>query len=134
MSPKQQALNAYYNRDREALERVIDSLTRATKELPMSYSFSLRAPTKTEAKEKVFAEYNKIVMPGYQPCHVKDREQAQAAVFAFIDILPDDANHDVSVSVSGSLSGTWAGMEIARVTGANISIGCSLAAREVKGA
>lgn len=71
----------------------------------MSYSFSVRAANKVEAKQKVADEMAKVVAS--QPCHAHDQAQAVAAVEAFIDCLPDDDSKDVMASVSGSLG--WLG-------------------------
>lgn len=69
----------------------------------MSYSFSVRAKSKTEASEKVAAELANVVSS--QPVHAADRDQAQAAADAFIALLRDDETQDVFVGVSGSV---WA--------------------------
>ena len=90
----------------------------------MSYSFGFRAATKAEAKQKVAAELDKVVTQ--QSVHAKDRDQAQAAANAFIDVLDDDDSKDVSVSMNGSLSGNWSGNDLTSFTGANLSISASL--------
>lgn len=92
----------------------------------MSYSFSIDATTKAEAKDKVAAELDKVVQQ--QPIHVVDRKQARDAVEAFVSLLPDDDTKDLHVSVSGSVA--WAGpQDEPVVTGANISIGVTLRTR-----
>ena len=93
----------------------------------MSYSFGVTAANKAEAKARVAAEYDKIVA-GQSP-HAKDRDQAQAAVNAFIDILDDDETKNVSLTVSGSLSGHWVGNDLTSFTGASLSIYANLATR-----
>lgn len=95
----------------------------------MSYSFAVRGTNKTEAKAAVAAEFDKVEVA--QRCHVQDRAQAQAAAFAFIDILPDDDTRDVRVSCNGSLSGTWVeGNDMTNITAANFGIYANLADRE----
>ena len=91
----------------------------------MSYSFSVRGATKTECMEKVAAELDKVVSG--QPIHSADREQAKAAVWAFLDVLPNSPEkQDLSVSVSGSLS--WNGADNA-ITSANVNISAGFLAK-----
>lgn len=71
----------------------------------MSYSLSVRAANKAEAKAAVGVELDKVVAS--QPIHARDRAQAEAAAHAFIDQLADDDSRDVCVNVSGSLG--WSG-------------------------
>lgn len=91
----------------------------------MSYSFTFKAANKTEAKAKVSAELDKVAQ--HQDCHHRDKQQAQAAADAFIDLLVEDETKDVFVSMSGSLSGFWTGSDVTRITGANVSVNASLA-------
>ena len=72
----------------------------------MSYSFTARGKTKAEALAAVGAELDRVIIG--QPIHAVDREPALAAVAAFVNVLPDNADKEVSVSVSGSLS--WTGI------------------------
>lgn len=65
----------------------------------MSYSFSVRGTSKADAKAKVAADFDKVVAG--QPIHARDREAALAAAGAFIDLLGDEHEREVSVSVSG---------------------------------
>jgi hypothetical protein len=90
----------------------------------MSYSFSVKAATKAEAKQKVAEQFD-VVVNG-QPIHAADRDAAQAAANAFIDILgePTEAEQ-VSVSVNGYVS--WRGEN--NFVGANVSVGASLASK-----
>lgn len=68
----------------------------------MSYSFSVVAETKAEAKAKVAAEFDKIVES--QPVHAADRETALATASAFVDHLVDPSDDQViRLSVNGSL-------------------------------
>lgn len=80
----------------------------------MSYSFSVRAATKAEAKEKVATELAKVVMQ--QPIHAVDQDQANAAATSFIDLLRDDETQDVMVSVNGSVYIPTAGLQQASVS------------------
>lgn len=67
----------------------------------MSYSFTVRAATKAEAKSKVADELAKVVEA--QPVHAEDRPEAQAAADAFIDLIKEDETKELQVSVNGSL-------------------------------
>jgi hypothetical protein len=70
---------------------------------PMSYSFSVTAATKSEVGTKIEAELAKVVAS--QPSHKADKQAAQDAAQAFIDVLRDPAESEVvGVSMSGSLS------------------------------
>lgn len=87
----------------------------------MSYSFSIRAATKAEAKEMVTAEMAKVLQ--YQPIHSTDQAQAEAAAAAFIDLMPDDDTKDLSVSVHDSVG--WSGSQEAPII-TNASVGVSV--------
>lgn len=91
----------------------------------MSYSFTVRAASKAEAKAKVAADLDKVVTA--QPDHAKDRNAAQAAADAFIDMLVEDASRDVVVAVNGWLS--WA--QTGAYSGACVGVTASLATREL---
>ena len=68
----------------------------------MSYSFNVTAPTKDEAKEKITAEFDKVIAS--QPVHAADRDAAQAAAHAFVDVLSAPADgEEIRVSVHGSV-------------------------------
>jgi hypothetical protein len=97
----------------------------------MSYSFSVRAPTKEAVIEKIGAELDKVVEA--QPMHKHDRNQAIAAAKAFVDILPDSAEGcEFSVSVHGSLG--WnqgpdaedADAAKSRITGTSVGVSAGL--------
>lgn len=92
----------------------------------MSYSFSIRVATKTEAKQALAARFDADVV-AHQLVHKRDRDQALAAAGAFIDLLDDDDTKDVVVSMHGSLS--WADGE--RITGASVGVSAGLAVRTV---
>lgn len=89
----------------------------------MSYSFSVKAATKAEAVQKIAEELAKVVQQ--QPEHAADTPHARNAAEAFVNTLHDDADQDVSVSVSGSLS--W--MAKGEFYGANLSVNASLTKR-----
>lgn len=93
----------------------------------MSYSFSIKAATKSEAKAKVAEELSKVVTA--QPVHQYDRAAAQASADAFTDLLADDEAQDVSLSVSGWLS--WnGGTGAEQVKTANVTVTASLTAKQ----
>jgi hypothetical protein len=93
----------------------------------VSYSFSFTAATKSEAKERVAKELDNVV--NGQPIHSKDREQAQAAATAFIDLVPEPREGEcVYVSVHGSV--TWSGDTAnPNVTGAGVGITAGTSAK-----
>lgn len=71
----------------------------------MSYSFGITAATKDEAGVKVEAELAKVVEN--QPSHAADRQAAQDAAEAFIDVLKEPAEGEcINVSMCGSLGWT----------------------------
>lgn len=93
----------------------------------MSYSFGVRAASKAEAKEQLVAKFDEVVAT--QPTHAADRQQAQAAAFAFVDALTEDAGKDVVVSVNGWVS--WMGtLEAPEVVGAAVTVSANLIARD----
>ena len=96
----------------------------------MSYSFSARGATKADVIAKVSAELDKVVVS--QPIHAADRAQAQAAVEAFVAVIPENADgKDFYVSVSGSVG--WSGNLGAAdctITSASVNVGASLIAKE----
>lgn len=88
----------------------------------MSYSFSVKAATKTEAKEKVSDAFDAVVAG--QPVHDIDRNAAVAAAEAFVDMLGEPNEGDeVRVSVNGYLS--WRGE--GDFIGANVAVSASIA-------
>lgn len=84
----------------------------------MSYSFSVNADTKADAKVKVAEELAKVVLA--QPAHKKDQAQAQAAADAFIDTLlvPLEEGAGVNVAVNGSL---WTEGDIVRQASVSVT-------------
>ena len=67
----------------------------------MSYSFTIRAASKAEAKAKVDAEMARVVEQ--QPDHAADRDVAITVSRAFVDMLRDREDMDIEVRVCGSL-------------------------------
>jgi len=65
----------------------------------MSYSFSVQAATKAEAKAAVEAEFDKVVK--FQPVHAQDKPAVLANAGAVIDLLVDDDTMDISISCNG---------------------------------
>ncbi len=89
----------------------------------MSYSFSVRASNKAEAKERVDAELAKVVES--QAIHARDRAQAQHVAEAFIDLLVDDPERDIDVNVHGSVS--WRDTLVAGQEGEAVLIAAGVA-------
>lgn len=69
----------------------------------MSFSFSTRAATKAELKQKVAAELDAVVAS--QPVHAADRATGEAAANSFIDLLDEPGEgHEIRLSLNGSIS------------------------------
>ena len=94
----------------------------------MSYSFAVRADTKVGIAEKIASEFDNVV--AQQPIHTADRDQAQAAALAFLEVIPDTEGQDFYVSVSGSVGWTGTSGVDAVVTAAGASISASLRPKE----
>lgn len=69
----------------------------------MSYSFSVSG-SRSEVIKKVQAKLEETSVS--QPCHKVDKDQALAAVVAFVGVLPE-SDKEVLVSVNGSVG--WSG-------------------------
>lgn len=96
----------------------------------MSYSFSVQAPSKDEAKAAVAVKFDEVVAS--QPTHAADKDAAVAAAGAFIDMLTDPAEDQViSVSLHGSLG--WSVPEPTSFTNAGVGISASLAVKAAAG-
>jgi hypothetical protein len=93
----------------------------------MSYSFTVKAETKADAKGMVADKLIDVVTQ--QPVHATDAHKAQAVVNAYIDMLVDDAAMDIHVSVSGYVQ--WTGADDKAITAANVSVNASLMKRVV---
>lgn len=87
----------------------------------MSYSFSVRGATKSDASAAIATELVKVV--GSQPVHEADKQAAQDTADRFIGLLRDPGDSEqVGVSVSGSLSWREPGV----FTVANVSVYASI--------
>ncbi|WP_316172390.1 hypothetical protein [Bradyrhizobium sp. SZCCHNRI2049] len=64
----------------------------------MSYSFSVKAATKADAKVAVAAAFDRVVEA--QPIHARDKQAAVANAGAMIDLLTDDAPSGCVISVN----------------------------------
>ena len=97
----------------------------------MSYSFHFRAADKAEARSAAAAEFDKVVEA--QPNHAHDRQQAEAAFNAFLDLVEEPAaTDDLAVTVSGWVQWRF-GEESTTYVGANVSVGISHAAKPTVG-
>lgn len=95
----------------------------------MSYSFQARGKTKEETIAVVATKLAEVV--AQQPVHAADKDQALAAATAFINLLPEDGEKDISVSVSGSLG--WKDLPAEQnITSAQVSTYAGLVKREEK--
>jgi hypothetical protein len=91
----------------------------------MSYSFVVRADTKTAVLEKIAAQFDTVV--AQQPIHAADRAQAQATAEAFLEIIPSKADdQDFYVSVGGSVG--WRDDNV--ITSASVNISAYLVPKE----
>lgn len=85
----------------------------------MSYSFTVTAATKGEAKAAVSFRLDEVASG--QKVHERDRAAAQAAVNAMLDVLVDPTNNEkVTVSVGGSLG--WRAQDEYTSAGVNVSV------------
>lgn len=92
----------------------------------MSYSFSVSAATKADAKQKIEEAFANVVAG--QPSHAADRDAAIAAAGAFVDILTEPADgQEVQVSLHGSLG--WHHDAPEAFTGAGVGVSASLRAK-----
>lgn len=88
----------------------------------MSYSFGITAATKDEAGVKVEAELAKVVES--QPSHAADRQAAQDAAEAFVDVVKDPGEGEqISVWVSGSLQWTNDNVFVGASVNVNVYVG-----------
>lgn len=95
----------------------------------MSYSFTAFAPTRAELRSKVKTALDGIVAA--QPIHAADREQAEAAANAFISLVIEDPEKDVTISMHGSvwstpdgLKSAGVGVSVSQTTRAPLPSGC----------
>jgi hypothetical protein len=97
----------------------------------VSYSFTVRAATKAAVLALVVAQLDQV--QAQQPQHEFGRVPAESAATAFVNILPDDPNLDVVVSVNGSIGwrGTWGADH--SITAAGFGVYARLEPREATG-
>lgn len=90
---------------------------------PVSYSFSVSASTKDEAK-KLIAEQFALVVKS-QPSHAADEPTAIAAGNAFVDLMDDvPEGQEIYVSMYGSLG--WNHDAPGKFLSANVSVSANL--------
>lgn len=70
----------------------------------MSFSFSLRAATRSSILEHLSAQLDALVAA--QPIHASDREVVEATTEAVLGLVPEADGRDYSVTVSGSIGTT----------------------------
>lgn len=91
----------------------------------MSYSINIRAASVVAAAALISAEFDTIVEQ--QPIHAADREAAEKAARSFLDLMGEPPEgHEMSISVSGSISRWLAGATTEAVTGVGVSVSVSL--------
>jgi hypothetical protein len=81
----------------------------------MSYSFTVVAPSKSEAISLVFAELNKVVIA--QPVHAADIGLAMETAGSVIGHLRDEPSMDVCVYAHGSVTASTTGIS-------QLNVGC----------
>lgn len=95
-------------------------------EVTMSYSFTVRAADKDQAKAAVVTKMDDVV--ALQPVHAADKDQAVASAHAFIDLLPDSMpGREIVVTASGYVTGTQVDIGAFEVTGVSFGVGASWA-------
>ena len=83
----------------------------------MSYSFSLTAATKADAKHMIREKFDGVIES--QPKHAADKESAVVAGQTLVDLLAEPHEGDkVIVSMNGYLSWTFDG----EITQASVSV------------
>lgn len=92
----------------------------------MSYSFSVTAAGKAEAKQKIAEAFDNVVTN--QPTHAADRDASVSAGGAFVDLLEDPADgQEIHISMHGSLS--WRHDHPETFTGAGVGVSAALRAK-----
>lgn len=90
----------------------------------MSYSFSVTANTKEEAKRQIADYFDNNVIVG-QPTHAADRAAAVACGQAFVDVLVDPGKeNDIFVNMSGSLG--WRDSAAKEFHSASVNVSASV--------
>lgn len=86
----------------------------------MSYSFTIRAATKAEAKSLIAAKVAEIAHQ--QPVHATDHDQIVANAHAIVDLLPENVEgREIAATVNGYVSGTWDNEQLTELTQVSIS-------------
>lgn len=93
----------------------------------MSYSFSVCAADKSAALIAVNDKLAEVVQS--QKCHLRDQDHVLTVAGCFISLLADDPTKDVSVSLSGHLTGVWVGSDVTRIEGAAVNVTACLVSR-----
>ncbi len=89
----------------------------------MSYSFSITAGTKADAKQKIAVQFDNVIYN--QPSHKTDRDAAVACGQAFVGTLAEPHEGDeIYVSMNGSLG--WNHDAPDEFLHANVSVNASL--------
>lgn len=83
----------------------------------MSYSFNIKASSKTEALTKIGTELVKVTAS--QPVHETDYNQVYAASREFIALLSEEEAKDIYVAVNGSI---WTNAQGVQQVSFNISV------------
>lgn len=94
----------------------------------MSYSFSVRAANREDAKAQVAGKLAEVL--AQQPSHAADMPMAQNTANAFIDVLAEDPAKDVLVNMNGSLSWEWIDGSATKITGANVNVSAWLTQKQ----
>lgn len=90
------------------------------KETSMSYSFTLRAANKADAKAAIEAKVTEVV--AQQPVHAADQAAILANAQAILDLLPESKEGcEIGVTMNGYVSGTWQGNALEELTQASVS-------------
>jgi hypothetical protein len=93
----------------------------------MSYSFSVTADSKEDAKLQIAQKFDDVVAA--QPSHATDQDAAVAAGEAFVDLLAEpNADQQIEVTIYGSLSWEWNSDPI-KYSAGNISVSAGLRLR-----
>lgn len=90
----------------------------------MSYSFQIRAKTKAEAMVAVAQRLDEIATG--QHCHKRDKDEALSTARLFVNLLPDNDAKEVTVTMSGSLSGQWQGSDVTVISSVNVMVTAAL--------
>lgn len=86
----------------------------------MSFSFTLKAPTKRDLKRLVNHEMAGVVVAC--PEHARDMMTAVHTAHAMIEQIQQDEAPEVGISMNGSLTGLWVDGELVRCAHASIGI------------